>query len=80
MPSHFLYHGLQEKQTIMFGTIGVWELLLILLIVLLIFGAKKIPEVGASLGRGIQSFRKAVKESTQEESAGASDDSNSPHP
>jgi sec-independent protein translocase protein TatA len=45
----------------MFGSLGVTELLLILLIVLLLFGAKKIPEVAAGLGKGIHSFKKALK-------------------
>ena len=44
----------------MFG-LGVGELLVILVIVLIIFGAGKLPEIGEGLGRGIRSFRKAVK-------------------
>lgn len=44
----------------MFG-LGIGELVLILVIVLIIFGAGKLPEIGEGLGRGIRSFRKAVK-------------------
>jgi sec-independent protein translocase protein TatA len=44
----------------MFG-LGVGELLVILVIVLIIFGAGKLPEIGEGLGRGIRSFRKAVR-------------------
>ena len=44
----------------MFG-LGVGELLIILVIVLVIFGAGKLPEIGEGLGRGIRSFRKEVK-------------------
>ena len=44
----------------MFG-LGVGELLIILAIVLVIFGAGKLPELGEGLGRGIRNFRKAVK-------------------
>ena len=44
----------------MFG-LGVGELLIILVIVLIIFGAGKFPEIGEGLGKGIRSFRKAVK-------------------
>jgi len=44
----------------MFG-MGFGELLVILLIVLVIFGAGKLPEIGEGLGRGIRSFRKEVR-------------------
>jgi sec-independent protein translocase protein TatA len=44
----------------MFG-MGIGELLVILVIVLIIFGAGKMPEIGEGLGRGIRNFRKAVK-------------------
>ena len=42
------------------GPLGVWELLAILAIILLIFGAKRLPEIGASLGRGIRTFKSSV--------------------
>jgi len=45
----------------MFG-IGIPELLIILVIILIIFGAGKIPEIGSALGRGIKDFRKATHE------------------
>ncbi len=41
--------------------IGFSELLIILLIVLIIFGAGKLPELGDGIGRGIRNFRRAVK-------------------
>jgi sec-independent protein translocase protein TatA len=44
----------------MFGH-GIGELLVILVIVLIIFGAGRLPEIGDGLGRGIRSFRKAVR-------------------
>ncbi|MFN8628374.1 MAG: twin-arginine translocase TatA/TatE family subunit [Candidatus Binatia bacterium] len=44
----------------MFG-LGISELLVILVIILIIFGAGKLPEIGEGLGRGIRNFRKAVK-------------------
>ncbi|NPB09841.1 MAG: twin-arginine translocase TatA/TatE family subunit [Thermodesulfobacteria bacterium] len=53
----------------MFG-LGLPELLVILLIVVVIFGAGKLPQIGEGLGKGIKNFRKAVKEeedSTAEE-------------
>ncbi len=46
----------------MFGGIGPQEILVILLIVLLLFGAKKIPEVARGLGKGIREFKKAAKD------------------
>jgi len=42
--------------------IGMQELLLILLVVVLFFGAKKLPEIGSGLGRSIQNFKKALSE------------------
>ena len=42
------------------GPLGIWELLAILAIILLIFGAKRLPEIGASLGRGIRTFKSSV--------------------
>ncbi len=44
------------------GPIGFPELIVILVIVLLIFGGKKIPELASGLGRGIRSFRDAMHE------------------
>lgn len=46
----------------MFGNIGTGEILLILLIVLIFFGAKKIPELAQGLGKGIREFRKATRD------------------
>ncbi len=43
----------------MIGGIGMPELLVILVIILIIFGAGKLPEIGAGLGKGIKNFRKA---------------------
>lgn len=45
----------------MFGSIGVPELLLILLIVIVIFGASKLPQLGRGLGEGIKNFRSALR-------------------
>ena len=45
----------------MFGSFGLPELLLILAILALIFGARKLPELGRGLGEGIKNFRGAVK-------------------
>jgi sec-independent protein translocase protein TatA len=45
----------------MFGKLGVPELLIILAIVLVIFGAKKIPEIARGFGEGIRSFKEGMK-------------------
>ncbi len=45
----------------MFG-LGPTELIIVFLIVLVIFGAKKIPEIGSGLGKGITNFKKAMKD------------------
>jgi sec-independent protein translocase protein TatA len=44
------------------GNIGIWNILVILLIFLLLFGAKKLPELAKGLGGGIREFKKAAKE------------------
>ncbi len=46
----------------MFGNIGFPELLIILLIALLIFGPRKLPEVGKNVGRALREFRRASDE------------------
>jgi sec-independent protein translocase protein TatA len=48
------------------GGLGGWELMLILLAILLLFGAKKIPELARGLGRGIREFKDATREINQE--------------
>ena len=45
----------------MFGSLGFGEILLILLIVILIFGTSRIPELGKGLGEGIRNFKKSVR-------------------
>jgi sec-independent protein translocase protein TatA len=45
----------------MFG-LGIWELIIILVIVILLFGARRLPEVGAGIGEGIKNFRKSMKD------------------
>jgi sec-independent protein translocase protein TatA len=44
----------------MLGGVGPWELVLIFLVVLLVFGAKRIPEIAQGLGKGIREFKKAA--------------------
>ena len=49
------------------GMPGPLELIVVLLIVLLVFGASKLPDIGRSLGKGIREFKKATKEFDIEE-------------
>ncbi|MBR3021986.1 MAG: twin-arginine translocase TatA/TatE family subunit [Bacteroidaceae bacterium] len=49
-------------QLLFLGSIGMPELIIIMLIVLLLFGAKKIPELMSGLGKGVKSFKKGMKE------------------
>ncbi|MEI7904566.1 MAG: twin-arginine translocase TatA/TatE family subunit [Candidatus Firestonebacteria bacterium] len=44
------------------GNIGLPELIVILVIALLVFGAGRLPEVGAQIGKGIKEFKKAMKD------------------
>ena len=46
----------------MFGNLGGGEILIILLFILIFFGAKKIPELAQGLGKGIREFRKAARD------------------
>lgn len=50
----------------MFG-LGLPELIIILIIVLIIFGAKKLPEIGGGLGKGIRNFRDATSKVDKED-------------
>ena len=47
---------------LLFGSLGFWEILLIVLVVLLLFGGKKIPELMHGLGKGMKSFKKGMQE------------------
>jgi len=48
------------------GGLGVTEIVLIFLVVLLLFGAKRLPEIGSSLGKGIREFKSSVREIERE--------------
>ena len=45
--------------------LGVWEIVLILALVVLIFGAKRIPQIGRGLGEGIRNFKGSLKASDE---------------
>jgi sec-independent protein translocase protein TatA len=50
------------------GRLGIPELLIILAIIILIFGANRLPEIGRGIGRGIKNFKSATKEEAEEKS------------
>jgi len=56
-------------------TLGPTEIFVILVLLLLLFGAKRLPELARSLGQGVKEFRKSVKDMTRDEGDG---DSGSP--
>jgi sec-independent protein translocase protein TatA len=49
-----------------FGNLGFTELLMILVIVLVLFGARRVPEIGASIGKGIREFKKNISDVDRE--------------
>jgi sec-independent protein translocase protein TatA len=50
----------------LFGPIGMPEMLIILAIVILIFGANRLPELGKGIGAGIKNFKSSMKEGSEE--------------
>jgi sec-independent protein translocase protein TatA len=44
------------------GGVGIWEVVLILAVLLLVFGAKRLPEIGSALGKGIREFKGSIKD------------------
>lgn len=56
-----------------FGGLGGWEILLILMVLLIFFGAKKIPELARGLGKGIKEFKNATNEIKEEIEEGVKD-------
>jgi len=51
-----------------FGGISIWQLLIILVIVLLLFGTKRLKSIGSDLGNAVKGFRSAMTESEKEDS------------
>ncbi len=56
------------------GGLGAGELAIILVIVLIIFGVGKLPDIGAGLGKGIRNFKKGIKNDEEDEKKGSSSD------
>jgi sec-independent protein translocase protein TatA len=53
-------------QYALFGPIGLPEMVIILLIIVLIFGASRLPEIGKGIGQGIKNFKSSVKDADAE--------------
>ncbi len=51
----------------LFGPLGLPEMLIILAIVILIFGANRLPELGRGIGAGIKNFKSGIKDETQKD-------------
>lgn len=50
-----------------FSNIGFTEILILLLVFVLFFGARRIPEIGASIGKGIREFKNSLREPAEDE-------------
>jgi sec-independent protein translocase protein TatA len=57
-----IQHSINRKATEMFDNLGGGEILLILVVILIFFGPKKIPELAKGLGKGIREFRNATRD------------------
>ena len=55
----------------MFGNLGFTEIAILVLILVLFFGAKRIPEIGASIGKGIKEFKRGLKDETKDQDEGS---------
>ncbi len=55
-----------RKGAVVPNWIGPWEIILVVVIALVVFGPRRLPELGSSLGRAITGFRKGLKESEEE--------------
>ncbi len=51
----------------MFGDLSFSHILILLLVLVLVFGAKRIPEIGSSLGQGIKEFKRSLKDMTSDD-------------
>ncbi|MAN51043.1 MULTISPECIES: twin-arginine translocase TatA/TatE family subunit [unclassified Marinimicrobium] len=58
-----------------FGGIGIWQLLIILAIVVLLFGTKRLGSIGSDLGKAIKGFKKSVSDDDAEKDSEQDDDS-----
>jgi sec-independent protein translocase protein TatA len=53
----------------MLADLSIWHILILVVIVMLLFGSKRIPEIGGSIGKGIQEFKRGLREITNNDDA-----------
>jgi sec-independent protein translocase protein TatA len=51
----------------MLADLSIWHILILVAVVTLLFGTKRIPEIGASIGKGIQAFKRGLSDATADE-------------
>lgn len=56
------------------GPLGIWELLIILVVVLLIFGPRRLPEMAKGIGQSVREFRKGLRDMRKDIDADVADD------
>ena len=52
---------------LVFADLSIWHILILVAVITLMFGTKRIPEIGASIGKGIQAFKKGLQDVTSTE-------------
>ena len=62
----------------MLGNLGFTEIAILVLILVLFFGAKRIPEIGASIGKGIKEFKRGLKDEPPQDPGASSDSALTP--
>lgn len=55
------------------GPLGIWEILIILVVILLIFGPRRLPEMAKGIGQSVREFRKGIRDMKDDFEAGADD-------
>jgi len=53
----------------MLGDLSIWHILILVVIIMLLFGSKRIPEIGGSIGKGIQEFKRGLREVTNSDTS-----------
>lgn len=59
-------NSLNMKTILLFQNFGLWEILIIALVILLLFGGKKIPELMKGLGKGVKNFKEGLSEAEKD--------------